>query len=117
MTSSRNFGNLKELLQIKVSKPQQDCLTAAFCCLPTLKYASTTVLAYIVYISKPWPAPQAFFTSSCKGEVFWSQPRPGVLSFDGLTRIANGLQGAQGGNELLAQMNANKGANERGSEA
>ena len=80
MTSSRKFGNLKELLQIKVSKLQQDCLTAAFCCLPTLKYASTTVLAYIVYISKPWPAPQAFFTSSCKGEVLVStQTQAAVL--------------------------------------
>jgi len=41
MTSSRNYGNLKELLQIEVSKPQQDCLTAAFYAFRTL-YASTT---------------------------------------------------------------------------
>ena len=73
------------------------------CCLPT-RYASTTFLAYIVYSSKPWPAPQAFFTSSCKGEVFWSQPRPRLLSFDGLTSIANGLRGVQGtGEDFLAR--------------
>jgi hypothetical protein len=71
MTSSRNYGNLKELLQIEVSKPQQDFPLLGFVAFPTL-YASTTVLAYIVYFSKPWPAPQVFFTSSCKGEVLVS---------------------------------------------
>ena len=39
--------------------------------------ASTTVLAYIVYTSKPWPAWQVFFISSCKGEVFDLNPDPG----------------------------------------
>jgi hypothetical protein len=79
MTSSRNYGNLKELLQIEVSKPQQDFPLLGFVAFPTL-YASTTVLAYIVYISKPWPAPQVFFTSSCKGEVLVStQTQAAVL--------------------------------------
>jgi hypothetical protein len=36
-----------------------------------------------------------------------------LLTFDGLTRIANGLQDVQGGNELLPRMDANKFANER----
>jgi len=34
MTSSRNYGNLKELLQMEDSKPQQDLLTTVFYCLP-----------------------------------------------------------------------------------
>ena len=71
MTSSRNYGNLKELLQMEVSKPQQDLLTTAFS--PSLPWhASTTVLAYIVYISKPWTAWQAFFTKCFQGEVLIS---------------------------------------------
>ena len=44
---------------------------------------------------------QAFFASSCFLDLIWSQPRPGLLSFDGLTRIANGLQGLQVEREIL----------------
>ena len=107
MTSSRNCGNLKELLQIEVSKPQQDFPLLGFVAFPT-RYASTTVLAYIVYISKPRPASQAFFKKSCKGEVFDLNPDPGCCRFDGLTRIANGLRGAQGGNRGKTRLAANE---------
>jgi len=45
---------------MEVPKPRKDSLTTAFAAFPT-RYASTTVLAYIVYVSKPRPAPQVFF--------------------------------------------------------
>src|ERR1700690_714322 len=97
MTSSRNFGNLKELLQLEaigtsVGSNHYRVLLPALPCARLVLYCHS---AHINYLSKPYTAMQVFFTDRISFQRQWGR-------FLGLTpRIANGLQQRKGISKII----------------
>ncbi len=110
MTSSRNFGNLKELLQLEaigtsVGSNHYRVLLPALPCARLVLYCHS---AHINYLSKPSNAMQVFFLKDSDlsvqetlGEVLGLRPRPRLLSSDGSFRIANRLRQRKGISKII----------------
>lgn len=103
MTSSRNFGNLKELLQLEaigtsVGSNHYRVLLPALPCARLVLYCHS---AHINYLSKPSNAMQVFFTDSnlfseTMGEVSWSETQTQAAIVRRLVQNSKRVTTAQG---------------------